>query len=217
VNLCINPITAGPDPAGSSASGKPTSSPIRLAAVTCPHCSLEIPADSAWESCPYCQKSLQIRIWPIVRESSSAVPVLSDHATCFFHPDKPFQACCRRCGRFVCALCDLQLGADHVCPTCFERERADSGGQANKTELRYRDVLWDSIAVTMGWGWILFWPTFVVAIPAVIYLHAKYRNAPRSYLIPRSGWRFWMAYVGFVWLPLLFAVPFLARWMARRH
>jgi hypothetical protein len=216
VNLSINPFTAGPNPTGSSASGDPTSSPSGLAAVTCPHCSLDIPSDSAWESCPYCQKWLQVRLWPIVRQNANVAPVLSDHATCFFHPDKPFQACCRRCGRFVCALCDLQLGADHVCPTCFERERGDSGGQANKTELRFRDVLWDSIAVTMGWGWILFWPTFVAALPAVIYLHVKYRKAPRAYLIPRSGWRFWMAYAGLVWLPILFAMPFILR-LTGRH
>jgi len=217
VNLSTNPFTDSPDRSGSWASGDPASSPIRLAAVTCPHCSLDIPADSAWESCPYCQKWLQVRVWPVVRENTNAVSVLADHAACFFHPDKPFQACCRRCGRFVCALCDLQLGADHVCPTCFERERADYGEQANQTELRYRDVLWDSIAVAAGWGWILFWPTFVAALPAVIFLHVKYRKAPRSYLIPRSGWRFWMAYVGLIWLPLFFATAFFARRMAMRH
>ena len=170
-----------------------------------------------WESCPYCQKRLQIRVWPIVRQNSNAVAALSDQATCFFHPDKAFQACCQRCGRFVCALCDLQLGAEHVCPTCFERGRVDSGAEAGKAEWRYRDVLYDSIALTVGWGWILFWPVFVAALPAVIFLHVKYRKAPRSYLIPRSGWRFWVAYAGFIWLPLLIAIPFVARRMAGRH
>lgn len=217
MNLSINPFITGAGPVGSSAINDPTLPPIRLAPITCPHCSIDIPSDSAWESCPYCQKWLQVRVWPIVQKTTNAVPVLSDHATCFFHPDKPFQACCRRCGRFVCALCDLQLGADHVCPTCFERERADSGLQANRTELRYRDVLYDSIAVTIGWAWILFWPLFVAAVPAVIYLHAKYHNAPRSYLIPRSGWRFWMAYVGLVWLPLLFGIALLIPGTVGRH
>jgi hypothetical protein len=115
----------------------------------------------------------------------------------------------------VCALCDLQLGAEHVCPTCFERGRAESSDEAGKAEWRYRDVLYDSIAVTVGWGWILFWPTFVAALPAVIVLHVKYRKAPRSYLIPRSGWRFWVAYVGLAWVPLLLAGSMLVGWMAR--
>jgi hypothetical protein len=215
VNLSINPFTSGSHPTG-SANNDPTL-PIGPGAVTCPHCSADIPADSGWQSCPYCQKPLQVRVWPVVRQNSSVAIALSDQATCFFHPDKAFQACCQRCGRFVCALCDLQLGAEHVCPTCFERGRSDSGPEAGKAEWRYRDVLYDSIAVTVGWGWILFWPSIVAAIPTVIVLHVKYRKAPRSYLIPRSGWRFWMAYVGLAWVPLLFGVPLTIGWMAGRH
>ena len=88
--------------------------------------------------------------------------------------------------------------------------------EAGKAEWRHRDVLYDSIAVTIGWGWILFWPVIVAAIPIAILLHVKYRKAPRSYLIPRSGWRFWAAYAGLIWLPLFVAIPFLVRWMAGR-
>lgn len=217
MNLSFNPLMTASGTAGSSASDDQTSSPTGPAAVSCPHCSNDIPADSQWQSCPYCQKWLRICVWPIVRQNTNAVSALSDQATCFFHPDKAFQACCQRCGRFVCALCDLQLGAEHVCPTCFERGRADSGAEAGKAEWRYRDVLYDSIAVTVGWGWIIFWPTIVAAIPAVIFLHVKYRKAPRSYLIPRSGWRFWSAYVGLAWLPLLLASSIFIRRMAGRH
>ena len=216
MNLSINPFTTGSGPTGFSESDA-TSSPIGLGALPCPHCSEDIPADSEWQSCPYCSKWLQIRVWPVVRQSTNAATALSNQATCFFHPDKAFQACCQRCGRFVCALCDLQLGAEHVCPTCFDRGRADSGAEAGKAEWRYRDILYDSIALTVGWGWILFWIVIVAALPAVIFLHVKYRKAPRSYLIPRSGWRFWAAYLGFVWPFLLFIGPLIAVWMARRH
>jgi len=217
VSLSINPFITDSGPVGSSASDDPTSSPIGPAAVTCPECSNDIPADSRRQSCPYCQKWLQIRVWPIVPQKGNAASALADQATCFFHPDRAFQTCCLRCGRFLCALCDLQLGAEHVCPTCFERGRTDSGQKAGTAEWRYRDVLYDSIALTVGWVWILFWPVIVAALPAVIFLHVKYRKAPRLYLIPRSGWRFWVAYVGFVWLPLLMAIAFFARWMAGRR
>lgn len=217
MNLSINPFTTGCGQVSSFANEDPTSSTIGSAVLTCPHCSVDIPADSRWDSCPYCQKWLQTRVWPIVRRNTNAVSALSDQATCFFHPEKALQACCNRCGRFVCALCDLQLGAEHVCPTCFERGRTDSGADAARAEWRYRDVLYDSIALTVGWVWIFFWPVIVAALPAVIFLHIKYGKAPRSYLIPRSGWRFWVAYAGFLWLPLLIAVLFFARWVARRH
>lgn len=211
MSLSINPYSTG-----SSTSVDPTLSPGGAGVVSCPNCSGDIALDETGSrTCPYCDKQLQIRVWPIVRQHTNAATALSDQATCFFHPDKVFQACCQRCGRFVCALCDLQLGAEHVCPACFERGRA--GSDAGKAEWRYRDVLYDSIGLTLGWGWILVWPVFVVAFPAVIFLHVKYRKAPRSYLIPRSGWRFWAAYAGLVWAPLFFALAFVGSRVAGRH
>jgi len=180
----------------------------------CPNCggdlvAIELPG--RWQTCPYCERRLQVRVWPPFRQSTNAASAMPEQATCFFHPEKAFQACCQRCGRFVCALCDLQLGAEHVCPTCFERGRRDTGLHGGKAEWRARDVLYDSIAITLGWGWILVWPTVVAALPAVIVLHVKYRKAPSSYLMPRSGWRFWAAYGGFVWLPLLIGAAMFAQ------
>ena len=212
MSLSINPFTV-------SATVSSASALSPSAAISCPGCGGGvIPVETeTWQYCPSCASRLQICLWPVVRQSNKSAVALSDQATCFFHPDKAFQACCQRCGRFVCALCDLQLGAEHVCPACFERGRADSGTEASKAEWRHRDVLYDSIAATVGWGWILFWPVFVAALPTAIFLHVKYRKVPRSYLIPRSGWRFWSAYAGLAWLPLLIGGSFIARWIARGH
>jgi hypothetical protein len=174
-----------------------------------------IETETGWQSCPFCEKRLQIRLWPALLQNANAAVAMQDQATCFFHPDKVFQACCQRCGRFVCALCDLQLGAEHVCPTCFERGRGSAADGA-KAEWRHRDVLYDSIALSTGWGWIIFWPTIVVALPIVIFLHVKYRKAPRHYLVPRSAWRFWLAYVGLLWVPLTVAgLILIPLWMTR--
>lgn len=217
----INLFTPGDSDAANSPAGTARRlSPMVTGAVICPGCNgdvAQVESKSGWQTCPYCQKRLQMRVWGAVQQNTNAAAALTDQATCFFHPDKAFQACCQRCGRFVCALCDLQLGAEHVCPTCFERGRAGSGTEPGKAEWRHRDVLFDSVAVTIGWGWILFWPVYVAAFPAAIFLHAKHRKAPRSYLIPRYGWRFWAAYAGLLWLPLLFAASFFARFMERRH
>jgi hypothetical protein len=209
----INMFT--PDPPGSSTFQRAPGT------VMCPNCGgdvVPLETQTEWQSCPFCQKRLQIRSWRTVRQTTSAAAAMPDQATCFFHPDKAFQACCQRCGRFLCALCDLQLGAEHVCPTCFERGRADSGLAGGKAEWRHRDVLYDSISVALGWGWIIVWPVIVAALPITIFLHVKYRKAPRAYLLPRSGWRFWVAYLGFAWIPLLIAVLiYLPRWTAGRH
>ena len=220
MNLSINPFTSGFGLTSSSPADDPASSHGGANAVPCPNCGGEVvPIETAtgWQSCPSCANRLQAYLWPAIRQNSKAAVALADQATCFFHPDKVFQACCQRCGRFVCALCDLQLGAEHVCPACFERGRSHSGAGASKAEWRYRDVLYDSIALTVGWAWIVFWPTIVAALPSVITLHVKYRKAPRSYLIPRSGWRFWVAYVGLFWAPILIGFTLLAARMARRH
>lgn len=196
-------------------------SPIPPGSVACPGCGGYVTpakAQNGWQDCPYCEKRLQVRVWPAIQQSSNAVVAMQDHATCFFHPDRVFQACCQRCGRFLCALCDLQLGSEHVCPTCFDRGRNDSGLNKGKAEWRHRDVLYDSIVLALGWLWFIIWPLFFVALPAAIVLHVKYRKAPRSYLIPRSGWRFWVAYAGFAWLPLLIAgLILIPRLMVGRH
>jgi hypothetical protein len=219
VNLFSPPSDeGGPRDSAIRFSQNPSSS--SLATISCPSCQGTITplvTEDGTQVCIFCHTKLQIRLWAVARQSANVAPAFSDQSTCFFHPDKAFQACCQRCGRFLCALCDLQLGAQHVCPTCFDRGRADSGAEAASTDWRHRDVLYDSIAVSLGWGWILFWPTFVAALPAAIYLHVKYRKAPRAYLIPRHGWRFWMAYVGFAWLPLTFGSVFFFQWIARRH
>jgi hypothetical protein len=224
VSLNLNLFTAAPSSSQTpdfSAGAATGLAQTASGTVACPSCGGAVTptgAPSGFQSCPYCDKRLRIQVWPVVRQKTNAASAMPEHATCFFHPEKAFEACCQRCGRFVCALCDLQLGAEHVCPTCFDRGRADSGLQRGGTaEWRHRDILYDSIAVTIGWGWILVWPLIIAALPATIVLHVKFRKAPRSYLIPRSGWRFWAAYVGLIWLPLLLASSiFLAR-MARRH
>lgn len=195
-------------------------SPIPPGATSCPSCQgtvTPMETTNGAQICPFCEKELQIRVWPVVRQNANVAPVMSDQSTCFFHPDKAFHACCQLCGRFVCGLCDLQLGAQHVCPICFERGRVDSGAEAASAEWRHRDVLYDSIAVSLGWGWVLFWPAFVAAVPAAIYLHVKYRKAPGAYLIPRYGWRFWVAYVGLAWVPLLLGGTYFLGWVGRRH
>lgn len=207
-------------PLGSSSKGGSAALPLTApGTVACPNCGRDFsPTETGWQSCPYCEERLEIRTWPVARISTTSAAAMPEQATCYFHPDKAFQACCQRCGRFVCALCDLQLGAEHVCPTCFERGRTDSGLNGAAAEWRHRDVLYDSIALSLGWAWIIVWPMILAALPTAIFLHVKYRKAPRSYLIPRSGWRFWMAYAGFAWLPLLIGSAILIpRWITRRH
>src|SRR5260370_8957613 len=99
-------------PGDSNAADSPTGaahrlSPIAAGAVICPSCNGDVaPVEtkSGWQTCPYCQKRLQIRVWGAAQQNTNAAAALSDQATCFFHPDMAFQACCQRCCRVVGAL-----------------------------------------------------------------------------------------------------------------
>src|SRR5882757_211180 len=103
-SMNINLFT--PTPSDVDALGSPKYTPAS-GTVSCPNCSgdvARIETETGWQSCPFCRKRLQIRLWRTLRQNTSAAAAMSDQATCFFHPDKAFQACCQRCGRFVCAF-----------------------------------------------------------------------------------------------------------------
>ena len=213
----INLFTPGESNAANSPAGTGRRLlPAVAGAVICPGCNgdvAEVESESGWQTCPYCQKRLQMRVWGAVQQNTNSAAALTDQATCFFHPDKAFQACCQRCGRFVCALCDLQLGAEHVCPTCFERGRAEFRTEAAKRTGGIAMYSYDSIAVTIGWGWILFWPVIVAALPAAIFLHVKYQQSAAFVFDSAFGWRFWVAYAGFLGSASFDAASFAdARW-----
>jgi len=130
-----------------------------------------------------------------------AAAALGGAATCFFHSEHEASQACSHCGRFVCALCDLTLGAEHSCPTCFEQQLR-AGAMAS---LRQRDVLYDSIALWAGLGWILVYFTWIFALPAVGYLSIAKWRAPRQYVVPRGRWRYAVA-----WLGILFPIGVVA-------
>jgi uncharacterized paraquat-inducible protein A len=44
---------------------------------------------------------------------------------CANHPRNAATTNCARCGLFICALCDMNVGAGSYCPSCFDRLRTD--------------------------------------------------------------------------------------------
>jgi hypothetical protein len=47
----------------------------------------------------------------------------ASEASCFFHPQKKAACTCETCGRFLCDLCDLDFGGQHICPSCLAAGR----------------------------------------------------------------------------------------------
>jgi hypothetical protein len=182
------------------------------APMVCTGCSTPIPAEyfnvADFVACPICNALLLIRAFPAL--SRTATPghagnriTEAGQAACFYHPNKTAHVPCETCGRFVCALCDVELHGQHLCPACIE-----SGLRKGAlTTLENRRVHWDNIAL---WTAVLpvvtalFWFMTVITAPAAILLAVIGWRKPRS-LVPRwSKFRFVFA--------ILFSLATLVGW-----
>lgn len=146
--------------------------------VRCPKCGLGVPGET-WSgpgahTCPSCRSEVSVRLFPALRRtpppSEAGERAVPGDAVCFFHGEKKAERACDRCGRFLCALCDLPVGARHVCPACLE-----SGMESGERlpELVTARLSWGrlalSIAVLPLAVWIFIWPFLVFTAPAAIF------------------------------------------------
>lgn len=149
----------------------------------------------ALRPCPNCHEKVTAEVFPAILRSlqPGASPervVLEDQASCFFHPQKKASIACEDCGRFLCALCDLDFNNRHVCPTCFETAR-------NKVEanpLQNHRIVYDNVALGVSILPILAWPFTVLTAPAALVLSIYYWNKPGS-ILPRTKIRFILAII----------------------
>jgi hypothetical protein len=165
--------------------------------VLCPKCTSALPywmmrtprVDGA---CPACSSNVTVELFPaaIREETASAQPVesLTDQASCYEHPAKLAKGVCHSCGRFLCALCEVEMDGKTWCPSCLQLDSP----RARPQTLERSRTLYDSIALFFStWSSLFFYPIFV-APPIVFYLAIRYWKAPSS-IIPRSKSRFWLA------------------------
>ncbi|MDM8524864.1 hypothetical protein QUF80_15960 [Desulfococcaceae bacterium HSG8] len=135
--------------------------------------------------CYSCGAFLQTEVFPAffrktTVESGEAL-LTDDEAGCFYHPGKKAVLPCSFCGRFLCALCDLELDGRHLCPDCIEKGKRKS----KIRNLENHRVLYDNIALYLAIVPMLFvFPTIVTA-PAVFFVAIRYWNAAES-IIPRA-------------------------------
>lgn len=140
--------------------------------------------------CPRCGSALLARAYPAtLRKLSggSAGEILTDAelSSCFFHPNKKAEVSCAQCGRFLCALCDLELEGKHLCPTCLESGMKQQSLATFKTAV----TRWDNIALmlaTVPWAILVGYIFTLFTAPAALFICIWKWNSPRDRLVGRG-------------------------------
>lgn len=163
------------------------------APFTCSRCRAPLPVEAITEapaSCPGCGTALHVVAFPALLaqpekgETGEGLHV-DDDSACFYHPKKQAVVPCGHCGRFLCALCDVEMRGEHLCPACVEEGVIEGRLGDLKTEY----VRYDSIALTIAVIPAIFlWPSLVAA-PMALYLSLRHWKTRLS-IVPRVRWRF---------------------------
>ena len=176
--------------------------------LPCPRCRAALP----WQTldlnpavqCPACQTELEIFAFPALLRSATqgaaaALVVTEGESACFFHPQKKAVVHCEECGRFLCALCDVDLNGKHFCPTCLASGQRKGRIQTlERTRTRYDNIALYTAILPL----LLCFFSVVVTAPIALYVVIRYWKAPPS-LVERSRVRMIIAaVVAVIELPL---------------
>ena len=148
-------------------------------------------------TCPACDVPTWAFVFPALytadpTPSAGEQLLVDDEASCFYHEGKKAIIACERCGRFLCTLCDVKLGEEHVCPRCIE-----AGVEKNKMRhLTRRHIQYDNVALALALMSLVcgFWFMSWLTAPIAIFVAIRYWKKPLS-VLRRSRWRFVLAIV----------------------
>ena len=160
---------------------------FQLPTLFCTKCNGELPR-ALWNAerlspCPTCSSHIYVFAFPSLLEGvdygrAGETLLVAGDAGCFYHPQKKAELACEYCGRFLCALCDVELNGKHLCPPCIE-----SGKKKGKLKsLENRRVLYDSIALSLAVLPLLVFYFTIITAPVSLFLAIRYWNAPSSLL-----------------------------------
>ena len=167
--------------------------------ISCPGCRANLKPQNlntgVLTPCPSCGVKLRVDVFPAALETGPGA-VFGDTLTyehgagCFYHPGKKAVIPCSSCGRFLCALCDIDFGGQHICPACL----AAGKKKGRIATLENQRTLYDSIALSMAVAPLLFFWLTIVTAPIAIYLVIRYWKAPTS-IVGRTKIRFVAAFL----------------------
>jgi hypothetical protein len=169
---------------------------MALDAIACAACSWPVPKEF-WNReegvrCRGCGQTVRVSVFPAIESATTGAAPEALHgeteASCFYHPQSRATKVCEECGRFLCALCDLEVEGRHICPRCFE-----SGVSAHKIETAEpRRVMHDSVALALATlPFLLIWPALIAAPWSLVIVLTRWNSV--SSVVPRTKIRFIVA------------------------
>lgn len=191
---------------------------MRNTIVRCGQCSgvLDIPGGTGAGTigCRSCGAPTRLWLFPALyraREGAQALALQEEgHSSCMNHPQKRAVAVCDGCGKYLCALCDVDWNGEHLCPSCIgHRKSEDTEGALRTTYVHY-----DLIALMLALLSIptSFFGAFIA--PVALFLCWRYWKTPWRPM-PHRKWTMViaavvasMSFVGWVSL-LVFALTSL--------
>ena len=178
---------------------RPATERAFMSVLVCPNCRTPLPGEffnsPGMSNCYSCNTPLQVHAFPalfrkLTTGKSGENMMQEGAATCFFHAQKRAIVPCDACGRFLCALCDMEVGGRHLCPQC-----ASSGAKKGKVkDLQNRRDLYDNFALLLAIAPLPFSYLTIITAPVSLYYCAQYWNTEIS-VVPRSKTRFVVAII----------------------
>lgn len=166
--------------------------------LNCTHCNAPLGNAAAntysLVPCSACSGLLRVDVFPAINramptQQAGAALQENQEAGCFYHPRKKAVVPCTACGRFLCALCDVSLNGQHLCPACLEKGKT----KRKIKNLENHRTCYDSVALIVATvSLLVYWFTIFTA-PLVIYLTVRHWRSPSS-IIPRTKIRFIIAF-----------------------
>ena len=158
---------------------------MALAAIACTRCRTPVPRE-AWNHvrpapCERCGTKIRADVFRahfsgLAAGAASEAVVADGDASCFDHPSKRAVLPCDACGRFLCALCDVEFRGRHLCPTCLESQKRKGELSVLETER----TLYDRIALSLAVYPLLIFYLTILTAPAAIFISLRYWKAPGS-------------------------------------
>lgn len=155
--------------------------------LLCPKCRAALPDAlynrEAFAPCPNCGSAMRCQVFPALYAGPrigrpGELLVDASEASCFFHPEKKAAIACESCGRFLCALCDLDFSGRHICPSCLAANRK-KGALGNLDHFRFS---WTGLALLLSVVPLVVYPltffTFLTAPAAIAVAFIGLRKPP---------------------------------------